>query len=153
MCIILLPPVPKGNGSKYVMHVIRLYKNRPSLQSISTDLLKPFRTIHNKHTEMTCASTSPEDLTVHLSTVGQTDSGDCQSRLQLYFSTKHVVCVCVLQRTADFSLVKSDTGEIVTEDGRSRCPFNPEYKSTAIMAGRSQNGCQLSIKSSCVYIL
>uniref|UniRef100_A0A3Q4HYG1 Sema domain-containing protein n=1 Tax=Neolamprologus brichardi TaxID=32507 RepID=A0A3Q4HYG1_NEOBR len=34
----------------------------------------------------------------------------------------------------NFSLVKSDTGEIVTEDGRSRCPFNPEYKSTAIMA-------------------
>uniref|UniRef100_A0A4W5NF92 Sema domain-containing protein n=1 Tax=Hucho hucho TaxID=62062 RepID=A0A4W5NF92_9TELE len=28
----------------------------------------------------------------------------------------------------------SQTGEIVTEDGRGRCPFNPEYKSTAIMA-------------------
>lgn len=49
------------------------------------------------------------------------------------------VCFCALQNTADFSLVKSDNGEIVTEDGRSRCPFNPEYKSTAIMAGRSQN--------------
>ena len=43
MCIILLSPVPKGNGSKYLMHVIRLYKNRSSLQSFSTDLLKPFR--------------------------------------------------------------------------------------------------------------
>ncbi|XP_054475462.1 sema domain, immunoglobulin domain (Ig), transmembrane domain (TM) and short cytoplasmic domain, (semaphorin) 4Ba [Anoplopoma fimbria] len=41
---------------------------------------------------------------------------------------------CAYINTADFSLVKSDTGEIVTEDGRSRCPFNPEYKSTAIMA-------------------
>uniref|UniRef100_A0A671XDX2 Sema domain-containing protein n=1 Tax=Sparus aurata TaxID=8175 RepID=A0A671XDX2_SPAAU len=41
---------------------------------------------------------------------------------------------CAYIKTADFSLVRSDTGEIVTEDGRSRCPFNPEYKSTAIMA-------------------
>ncbi|KAI3371326.1 hypothetical protein L3Q82_023946 [Scortum barcoo] len=41
---------------------------------------------------------------------------------------------CAYIRAADFSLVESDTGEIVTEDGRSRCPFNPEYKSTAIMA-------------------
>lgn len=57
------------------------------------------------------------------------------------------MCVCVfVQKTADFSLVKSETGEIVTEDGRSRCPFNPEYKSTAIMAGRSQNDYQLFYK-------
>lgn len=26
-------------------------------------------------------------------------------------------------------------GEIAMEDGRNRCPYNPEYKSTAIMAG------------------
>lgn len=52
------------------------------------------------------------------------------------FPSKLCVLVCVLQNTADFSLVRSQTGEIVTEDGRSRCPFNPEYKSTAIMAGR-----------------
>ncbi|CAG5958037.1 unnamed protein product [Menidia menidia] len=42
--------------------------------------------------------------------------------------------ICAYISTADFSFVKSDTGGIVTEDGRSRCPFNPEYKSTAIMA-------------------
>ncbi|XP_007566456.1 sema domain, immunoglobulin domain (Ig), transmembrane domain (TM) and short cytoplasmic domain, (semaphorin) 4Ba [Poecilia formosa] len=42
--------------------------------------------------------------------------------------------MCAYIRTADFSFVKSDAGEIVTEDGRSRCPFNPDYKSTAIMA-------------------
>ncbi|KAM6961024.1 sema domain, immunoglobulin domain (Ig), transmembrane domain (TM) and short cytoplasmic domain, (semaphorin) 4Ba [Aplochiton taeniatus] len=42
--------------------------------------------------------------------------------------------ICAYINTADFSLVKSRTGEIVTEDGRGRCPFNPEYKSTAIMA-------------------
>ncbi|XP_024138538.1 sema domain, immunoglobulin domain (Ig), transmembrane domain (TM) and short cytoplasmic domain, (semaphorin) 4Ba [Oryzias melastigma] len=42
--------------------------------------------------------------------------------------------ICAYISTANFSFVKTDTGEIVTEDGRSRCPFNPEYKSTAIMA-------------------
>ncbi|XP_051580584.1 sema domain, immunoglobulin domain (Ig), transmembrane domain (TM) and short cytoplasmic domain, (semaphorin) 4Ba [Myxocyprinus asiaticus] len=42
--------------------------------------------------------------------------------------------ICAYINTSDFSLVQSETGEIVTEDGRSRCPFNPEYKSTAIMA-------------------
>ncbi|XP_060779480.1 sema domain, immunoglobulin domain (Ig), transmembrane domain (TM) and short cytoplasmic domain, (semaphorin) 4Ba isoform X2 [Neoarius graeffei] len=40
-----------------------------------------------------------------------------------------------LHNTVDFSLVRSSTGEIVTEDGRSHCPYNPEYKSTAIIAG------------------
>ncbi|XP_029523839.2 semaphorin-4B [Oncorhynchus nerka] len=42
--------------------------------------------------------------------------------------------ICAYINTADFTLVRSQTGEIVTEDGRGRCPFNPEYKSTAIMA-------------------
>lgn len=49
----------------------------------------------------------------------------------------------VPQKTDNFSLVKSGTGEVVTEDGRSRCPFNPEYKSTAIIAGRPQDDHQL----------
>lgn len=39
------------------------------------------------------------------------------------------------QETSSFSLVLSGTGDVVTEDGRNRCPFNPEYKSTAIVAG------------------
>ncbi|XP_023697725.1 semaphorin-4B-like [Paramormyrops kingsleyae] len=41
--------------------------------------------------------------------------------------------LCVYINTSNFTLVMTKTGEIVTEDGRSRCPFNPEYKSTAIM--------------------
>ncbi|XP_047677988.1 sema domain, immunoglobulin domain (Ig), transmembrane domain (TM) and short cytoplasmic domain, (semaphorin) 4Ba isoform X4 [Tachysurus fulvidraco] len=39
-----------------------------------------------------------------------------------------------LHNTKEFSLVRSSTGDIVTEDGRNHCPYNPEYKSTAIMA-------------------
>ncbi|XP_057692034.1 sema domain, immunoglobulin domain (Ig), transmembrane domain (TM) and short cytoplasmic domain, (semaphorin) 4Ba [Corythoichthys intestinalis] len=42
--------------------------------------------------------------------------------------------ICAYINTANFSLVRHNSGEIITEDGRSRCPFNPEYKSTAIMA-------------------
>ncbi|KAJ8417524.1 hypothetical protein AAFF_G00223670 [Aldrovandia affinis] len=41
--------------------------------------------------------------------------------------------LCVYINTSDFSLARGATGSIMTEDGRSRCPFNPEYKSTAIM--------------------
>uniref|UniRef100_A0A8C2Q1A8 Semaphorin-4B-like n=1 Tax=Cyprinus carpio TaxID=7962 RepID=A0A8C2Q1A8_CYPCA len=42
--------------------------------------------------------------------------------------------ICAYINTSDFSLVRNEMGEIVVEDGRGRCPFNPEYKSTAIMA-------------------
>lgn len=42
--------------------------------------------------------------------------------------------ICTYINTSNFSLVRNEVGEIMTEDGRSRCPYNPEYKSTAIMA-------------------
>ncbi|KAI1889434.1 hypothetical protein AGOR_G00162830 [Albula goreensis] len=41
--------------------------------------------------------------------------------------------LCVYINTSDFSLGRNAAGSILAEDGRSRCPFNPEYKSTAIM--------------------
>lgn len=41
-----------------------------------------------------------------------------------------------LQNTSTFTLERDEVGEVVMEDGRSRCPFNPEYKSTAIIVGR-----------------
>lgn len=50
-------------------------------------------------------------------------------------SQEHLCFPFVLQNTSDFSLVRGESDEIVTEDGRSRCPFDPKYKSTAIMAG------------------
>lgn len=113
---------------KYLSLVIRLYQNQ-----------------YNKSLKATNKQRWPACHLVF--TVGQINH--CQSRSQLHLSTN---AVCLLQNSADFSLVKSETGEIVAEDGRSRCPFNPEYKSTAIMAGRSEWGCQLSIKSSLVWM-
>lgn len=40
-----------------------------------------------------------------------------------------------LQNTSSFTLERDEAGEVTMEDGRSRCPFNPEYKSTAIIVG------------------
>uniref|UniRef100_A0A3Q3B2X8 Semaphorin-4B n=1 Tax=Kryptolebias marmoratus TaxID=37003 RepID=A0A3Q3B2X8_KRYMA len=41
--------------------------------------------------------------------------------------------VCAYINTSTFALERDEAGEVVMEDGRSRCPFNPEYKSTAII--------------------
>ncbi|XP_071344844.1 semaphorin-4B [Trachinotus anak] len=41
--------------------------------------------------------------------------------------------ICAYINTSTFTLERDDVGEVVMEDGRSRCPFNPEYKSTAII--------------------
>uniref|UniRef100_A0A8C9Z3I1 Semaphorin-4B n=1 Tax=Sander lucioperca TaxID=283035 RepID=A0A8C9Z3I1_SANLU len=37
--------------------------------------------------------------------------------------------------TSTFTMERDEVGEVVMEDGRSRCPFNPDYKSTAIIVG------------------
>ena len=47
----------------------------------------------------------------------------------------HLLFVSRLQNTSTFTLERDEVGEVVMEDGRSRCPFNPEYKSTAIIVG------------------
>ncbi|XP_005447638.1 semaphorin-4B [Oreochromis niloticus] len=41
--------------------------------------------------------------------------------------------VCAYINTSTFTLERAEEGEVMMEDGRSRCPFNPEYKSTAII--------------------
>lgn len=48
---------------------------------------------------------------------------------------REILFVSRLQNTSTFTLEKDEVGEVVMEDGRSRCPFNPEYKSTAIIVG------------------
>ncbi|KAM4572365.1 sema domain, immunoglobulin domain (Ig), transmembrane domain (TM) and short cytoplasmic domain, (semaphorin) 4Ba isoform 1-T3 [Odontesthes bonariensis] len=87
---------------------------------------------------------TPEKKRDECSFKGKDLQTDCFNYIKILLrmnSTHLYVCgtyafspICAYISTADFSFVKSDTGEIVTEDGRSRCPFNPEYKSTAIMA-------------------
>ncbi|XP_061577869.1 sema domain, immunoglobulin domain (Ig), transmembrane domain (TM) and short cytoplasmic domain, (semaphorin) 4Ba isoform X2 [Cololabis saira] len=87
---------------------------------------------------------TPESKREECSFKGKDPQKDCFNYMKILLrvnSTHLYVCgtyafspTCAYIRTADFSFVKSDAGEIVTEDGRSRCPFNPEYKSTAIIA-------------------
>uniref|UniRef100_A0A3Q1C833 Sema domain-containing protein n=1 Tax=Amphiprion ocellaris TaxID=80972 RepID=A0A3Q1C833_AMPOC len=87
---------------------------------------------------------TPERKREECSFKGKDLQTDCFNYIKILLrmnSTHLYVCgtyafspICAYINTSDFSLVKSETGEIVTEDGRSRCPFNPEYKSTAIMA-------------------
>ncbi|KAG7272597.1 hypothetical protein CRUP_003519 [Coryphaenoides rupestris] len=62
-------------------------------------------------------------------------------KILLRLNTTHLyVCgtyafspVCAYINTSTFSMERDDSGEVLMEDGRSRCPFNPEYKSTAII--------------------
>uniref|UniRef100_A0A3Q4A8L4 Sema domain-containing protein n=1 Tax=Mola mola TaxID=94237 RepID=A0A3Q4A8L4_MOLML len=48
--------------------------------------------------------------------------------------------ICAYINTSTFTLERDEVGDVVIEDGRSRCPFNPEYKSTAIIVGELYTG-------------
>ncbi|XP_013858996.1 sema domain, immunoglobulin domain (Ig), transmembrane domain (TM) and short cytoplasmic domain, (semaphorin) 4Ba [Austrofundulus limnaeus] len=88
---------------------------------------------------------TPETKREECSFKGKDLQKDCFNYIKILLrmnSTHLYVCgtyafspICAYIKTSDFSFAKSNAGEIWTEDGRSRCPFNPEYKSTAIMAG------------------
>uniref|UniRef100_A0A3B1JX05 Sema domain-containing protein n=1 Tax=Astyanax mexicanus TaxID=7994 RepID=A0A3B1JX05_ASTMX len=87
---------------------------------------------------------TPEEKRDECSFKGKDLQTDCFNYIKILLrvnATHLYVCgtyafspICAYINTVNFSLVRSGSGEIVTEDGRSRCPFNPEYKSTAIMA-------------------
>ncbi|XP_037345277.2 semaphorin-4B [Pungitius pungitius] len=68
---------------------------------------------------------------------------DCLNYIKILLrlnSTHLYVCgtyafspICAYINTSTFTLERDEAGEVVMEDGRGRCPFNPEYKSTAII--------------------
>ncbi|XP_072322000.1 sema domain, immunoglobulin domain (Ig), transmembrane domain (TM) and short cytoplasmic domain, (semaphorin) 4Ba [Eucyclogobius newberryi] len=74
---------------------------------------------------------------------GKSLQTDCFNYIKILLrlnSTHLYVCgtyafspICAYINTTSFTLERDDVGEVMTEDGRSRCPFNPEYKSTAII--------------------
>lgn len=74
---------------------------------------------------------------------GKSLQTDCFNYIKILLrlnSTHLYVCgtyafspICAYINTTTFTLERDEVGEVVTEDGRSRCPFNPEYKSTAII--------------------
>ncbi|KAL2088570.1 hypothetical protein ACEWY4_015469 [Coilia grayii] len=63
-------------------------------------------------------------------------------KLLLHLNDTHLyVCgtyafspTCTYVHAASFSLLRDERGEVLMEDGRSRCPFSPEYKNTAVIA-------------------
>lgn len=68
---------------------------------------------------------------------------DCQNYIKILLqlnSTHLYTCgtyafspICSYIRIQDFSLVKDSDGNPILEDGKGRCPFDPEIKSTAII--------------------
>lgn len=42
-----------------------------------------------------------------------------------------------LQNVQHFSLEQDASGRVLLEDGKGRCPFDPEYRSTAVMVGKA----------------
>lgn len=45
----------------------------------------------------------------------------------------------LLQNVQHFSLERDALGKVVLEDGKGRCPFDPEYRSTAVMVGKARH--------------
>uniref|UniRef100_A0A3P8YN93 Semaphorin-4B n=1 Tax=Esox lucius TaxID=8010 RepID=A0A3P8YN93_ESOLU len=74
---------------------------------------------------------------------GKSFQTDCVNYIKILLplnSTHLYVCgtyafspICAYINTSTFSLERDERGQIILEDGRSRCPFNPDYQSTAII--------------------
>ncbi|KAM4677004.1 semaphorin-4B [Discoglossus pictus] len=74
---------------------------------------------------------------------GKNAQRDCQNYIKILLqlnSTHLYACgtyafspTCAYIKIQDFSLEKDASGNPVIEDGKIRCPYDPEYKSTAIM--------------------
>ncbi|OCT86848.1 semaphorin 4B S homeolog isoform X1 [Xenopus laevis] len=74
---------------------------------------------------------------------GKDPQRDCQNYIKILLqlnSTHLYTCgtfafspTCTYIKISDFSLEKNASGHPVLEDGKGRCPFDPEYNSTAIM--------------------
>lgn len=43
-----------------------------------------------------------------------------------------------VQNVQHFSLERDASGRVLLEDGKGRCPFDPEYRSTAVMVGKAR---------------
>ncbi|XP_059570460.1 semaphorin-4B isoform X2 [Alligator mississippiensis] len=74
---------------------------------------------------------------------GKDPQRDCHNYIKMLLqlnSTHLYTCgtcafspACAYMNVQNFSLEREPSGKLLLEDGKGRCPFDPEYKSTAIM--------------------
>ncbi|XP_066210816.1 semaphorin-4B [Saccopteryx leptura] len=74
---------------------------------------------------------------------GKDPQRDCQNyiKILLPFNSSHLfTCgtgafspLCTYINVENFTLARDEAGNIVLEDGKGRCPFDPNFKSTALM--------------------
>ncbi|XP_009083181.1 PREDICTED: semaphorin-4B, partial [Acanthisitta chloris] len=74
---------------------------------------------------------------------GKDPQRDCHNYIKLLLrlnSTHLYTCgtcafspACTYINVQDFSLERDASGKVLLEDGKGRCPFDPEYRSTAVM--------------------
>ncbi|XP_051916354.1 semaphorin-4B-like [Hippocampus zosterae] len=87
---------------------------------------------------------TPDEKRRECSFKGKDLQTDCFNYIKILLrlnGTRLYVCgtyafspVCAYVDTASFTFVASGSGEALAEDGRGRCPFDPEFRSTAVMA-------------------
>ncbi|XP_069622280.1 semaphorin-4B [Ranitomeya imitator] len=85
---------------------------------------------------------------------GKDAQRDCQNYIKILLqlnSTHLYTCGtyafspnCTYIRISDFTLETDSNGDHIMEDGRGRCPFDPEYKSYAIMVDGDMYGSTIS---------
>ncbi|CAI9551046.1 unnamed protein product, partial [Staurois parvus] len=81
---------------------------------------------------------------------GKDAQNDCQNyiKILLQLNGTHLYTCgtyafspnCTYIRISDFTLERDSSGKTITEDGKGRCPFDPEYKSSAIMVDGDMYG-------------
>lgn len=94
------------------------------------------------HLQKTLTWSTPETKRGECIFKGKDPQTDCFNYIKILLrlnSTHLFVCgtyafspICTYINISSFSLEADEKGEPIMEDGRGRCPFNPEYRSTAI---------------------
>nr|XP_045002088.1 semaphorin-4B [Jaculus jaculus] len=76
---------------------------------------------------------------------GKDPKRDCQNyiKILLPLNSSHLLTcgtaafspLCTYINTANFTLARDEAGNVLLEDGKGRCPFDPNFKSTALVVG------------------
>nr|XP_033775803.1 semaphorin-4B isoform X2 [Geotrypetes seraphini] len=100
-----------------------------------------FESSRHQHSHLSWKAS--EDKKKECAFKGKDSERDCQNyvKILLQLNATHLYTCgtyafspsCAYINIQDFSLEKDSAGNPILEDGKGRCPFDPDYKSTAIM--------------------